>query len=315
MGDVDYLVTGAQGQLGRAVVALLQRRGRSCVGVDVQEMPLERRAAIRDVVAANRPRRVLHLGAITNVDGCETDPLAACRVNGLATAWVAEAAAAAGAGMVYVSTDFVFDGSMAGTPIPVDAAPKPLSVYGLSKRLGEEAVLAHERPDFYVVRTSWVFGPGGKNFPRAILDRARSGQPLKVVTDQVGRPTMTLDLAEALVDLAESGASGGVYHAANEGECSWHRFAQDVLAAAGLGSVEVGTQTAADHAAAVVAAGRPAPAARPAWSVLDTTKLAAVRGKPLPHYADALRRHLELDRAAAPAPDAGAAGPLRGKQY
>ncbi|MBX3464099.1 MAG: dTDP-4-dehydrorhamnose reductase [Planctomycetes bacterium] len=315
MGGIDYLVTGAQGQLGRAVMALLQRRGLGAVGVDVQEMPLEQRAAIQAVVAAQRPRCVLHLGAITNVDGCEAEPLLACRVNGLATAWIAEAAAAAGAGLAYVSTDFVFDGRSAGVPYPVDAAPNPLSVYGLSKRLGEEAVLAHGRADFYVVRTSWVFGPGGRNFPRAILDRARSGQPLKVVTDQVGRPTMTLDLAEALVDLAEARAPGGIYHAANEGQCSWHQFAGDILRAAGLGDVVVGTQTAADHAAALVAAGKPPPAARPAWSVLDTGKLAAVRGRPLPDYRDALRRHLELDRAAAAAGDAAAGGPLRGKQY
>lgn len=306
MGGVDYLVTGAQGQLGRAVMALLAQRGRSACGVDVQEMPLESRAAIQAMVAAQRPRCVLHLGAITNVDGCEADPLVACRVNGLATAWVAEAAAAAGAGMAYVSTDFVFDGTQQGIPYAVDAAPKPLSVYGLSKRLGEEAVLAHGRADFYVVRTSWVFGPGGKNFPRAILTRAKSGQPLKVVTDQVGRPTMTLDLAEALVDLAASKAPGGIYHAANEGQCSWHQFAVDILREAGLATVAVGTQTAADLNL---------PAKRPAWSVLDTAKLTAVRGKPLPDYVDALRRHLELDREAAPAPDAPSGGTLRGKQY
>ncbi len=306
MSAVDYLVTGAQGQLGRAVMSLLAQRGQRAVGVDVQEMPLESRAAIQAMVAAQRPRFVLHLGAITNVDGCEADALVACRVNGLATAWVAEAAAAAGAGMAYVSTDFVFDGTQQGIPYAVEAAPKPLSVYGLSKRLGEEAVLAHGRADFYVVRTSWVFGPGGKNFPRAILTRARSGQPLKVVTDQVGRPTMTLDLAEALVDLAASKAPGGIYHAANEGQCSWHQFAVDILRQAGLGEIAVGTQTAADLNL---------PAVRPAWSVLDTQKLAKVRGKTLPHYTDALRRHLELDRTAPAAPDAAPPGTLRGKQY
>lgn len=304
---VDFLVTGAQGQLGRAVMALLTQRGQRAVGVDVQEMPLESRAAIQATVAAQQPRFVLHLGAITNVDGCEQEPLLACRINGLATAWIAEAAAAAGAGLAYVSTDFVFDGTLHGTPYPVDAAPKPLSVYGLSKRLGEEAVLAHGRADFYVVRTSWVFGPGGKNFPRAILTRARSGQPLKVVTDQVGRPTMTIDLAEALVDLAGSKAPGGIYHAANEGECSWHRFAEEILRQAGLGDLTVGTQTAADLNL---------PAKRPAWSVLDTQKLTHVRGRPLPHYTDALRRHLELDRSATPTDtDTGPGGTLRGKQY
>ncbi|HEX5053958.1 MAG TPA: dTDP-4-dehydrorhamnose reductase [Planctomycetota bacterium] len=312
MSGIDYLVTGAMGQLGRAVVELATRRGRHVVGVDLAEMPLEDRAAIVRVVAAERPRFVVHCGAITNVDGCEADALAAFRINGLSTAWVAEAAARASAGVIYVSTDFVFDGA-AQTPYAVDAAPKPLSVYGASKRLGEEAVLAHGRADFFVVRTSWVFGPGGKNFPRAILDRARSGQPLTVVTDQVGRPTMTHDLAEALLDLAESKAEAGIYHAANEGHCSWHQFAVDILREAGLGSVAVGTQKGADLKR---------PAARPAWSVLDTSKLAAVRGKLLPHYTDALRRHLQLDAAAraAAAPAAGdstpgAGGPLRGKQY
>ncbi len=305
-GDCDLLVTGADGQLGRALRQRAADRGLSVVGVDVAEMPLDDRAAIQRGVAGARPRFVLHCGAITNVDGCEAEPLLAYRINGLATAWIAEAAAAAGAGLAYVSTDFVFDGQLGPTPYPTDADVRPLSVYGASKRLGEEAVLAHGKDDFYVVRTSWVFGPGGNNFPRAILNRARSGQPLKVVTDQVGRPTMTLDLADALLDVAAMRPAGGVYHAANEGHCSWHRFAVDTLRLSGL-EVEVGEQTAADL-------DRPAP--RPSWSVLDTDKLAAVRGKRLPEYTDALARHLALDaRSQQPldGPDQG--GPLRGKRY
>lgn len=307
MTQLDYLVTGALGQLGRAVMALAAARGKRAFGVDVQEMPLESRAAIGAMVGSQRPRFVVHCGAITNVDGCESEPLLANRVNGLATAWVAEAAAAAGAGMVYVSTDFVFDGSQHGVPYAVDVAPKPLSVYGASKRLGEEAVLAHGRADFYVVRTSWVFGPGGKNFPRAILDRARSGQPVKVVTDQIGRPTMTHDLAEALLDVCESKAKGGIYHAANEGQCSWHQFAVDILRESGLGHIAVGTQLAADLKQKAV---------RPAWSVLDTSLLAKVRGKAMPHYVDALQRHLVLDAKASPGPAAPpTGGTLRGKEY
>lgn len=291
------------------MLAQANERGLRVQGVDVAEMPLHSRTTIERVIADARPAFVMHCGAITNVDGCEAEPLLAYRINAMATAWVAEAAARVGAGMAYVSTDFVFDGTLDGTPYPVDAAIKPLSVYGASKRLGEEAVLAHERDDFYVVRTSWVFGPGGKNFPRAIINRARSGQPLKVVTDQVGRPTMTHDLAEALLDICAMKPAGGIYHAANEGQCSWHQFAIDTLQAAGLGDIEVGMQTAADLNL---------PAARPAWSVLDTDKLAAVRGKRLPHYLDALARHVPLDEAAQvqqAAPTDSGAGTLRGKQY
>jgi dTDP-4-dehydrorhamnose reductase len=305
----DLLVTGAAGQLGRTVMAQARAQGLRTVGVDVAEMPLDSRAAIEQVIGAERPAFVMHCGAITNVDGCEAEPLVAYRINGLATAWVAEAARRVDAGMAYISTDFVFDGGLVGTPYPVDAAIKPLSVYGASKRLGEEAVLAHNRENFYVVRTSWVFGPGGKNFPRAILNRARSGQPLKVVTDQIGRPTMTHDLAEALLDIRKLQPPGGIYHAANEGQCSWHQFAVDTLNAAGLSHIDVGTQTAADLNL---------PAARPAWSVLATDKLFAVRKKRLPHYLDALARHVPLDEAAqvpSVPPADGGGQPLRGKQY
>jgi dTDP-4-dehydrorhamnose reductase len=308
--NCDLLITGAAGQLGRTLMTQAKALGLNAVGVDVAEMPLDSREAIETMVQKVRPSFVMHCGAITNVDGCEAEPLVAYRINGMATAWVAEAAARVDAGMVYVSTDFVFDGTLEGRPYPVDSAIKPLSVYGASKRIGEEAVLAHGREDFYVIRTSWVFGPGGKNFPRAILNRARAGGALKVVTDQVGRPTMTHDLAEAMLDVFKLKPAGGIYHAANEGQCSWHQFAVDTLAAAGMKDIDVGVQTAADLNL---------PAARPAWSVLDTDKLATVRGKHLPHYLDALARHVPLDEAAqadaAATPGGASSSQLRGKQY
>ena len=305
MSQLEFLVTGALGQLGRAVTAAAHDRGLRAFGVDFAEMPLEDRGAIHRTMMTHRPRVVLHCGAMTNVDGCEGEALAAYRINGLATAWLAEAAAAVDAALIYVSTDFVFDGAQDGVPYAVDAAPNPLSVYGASKRLGEEAVLAYGRDDYYVVRTSWVYGPGGNNFPRAILDRARSGQPLKVVTDQVGRPTMTHDLAAAILDLAASGGEGGIYHAANEGSCSWHGFAVDILAAAGLGDVEVGEQLASDL-------DRPAP--RPAWSVLDTSLLTAVRGAPLPDSKDAIARYLAAEAALADT-DSSDGETVGGKNY
>jgi dTDP-4-dehydrorhamnose reductase len=280
---MDYLITGALGQLGRAVISAAGTRGAASLGSDLPEVAVDDRASVRQWILQGQPRYVIHCAAYTDVDGCERDPDQAQRVNGQGTAHVVAACREAGIGLVYISTDFVFDGE-GQTPYREDHPVAPLSEYGRSKLLGEDAVLESADPRFFVVRTSWVFGPGGRHFPAAILARARSGEPLRVVDDQVGSPTMTLDLAEAILDLVESGAPGGIYHAANAGHCSWHRFAIEVLAAAGLEQVAVEPMSSDELA-------RPAP--RPAWSVLDCAKLAAIRGGPLPDYGDALRRYLE----------------------
>jgi dTDP-4-dehydrorhamnose reductase len=280
---VDYLVTGGNGQLGRAIAKEAAMRGKTICSTGTKELRVEDQASVQRWMREQKPRFVLHGGAWTDVDGCEKEPHKAILQNGTGTAHIADACAELGIGLVYVSTDFVFDGK-AATPYREDAATAPLSAYGRSKLLGEQAVAAHQRDNFYTVRTSWVFGPGGKNFPAAILARARSGQPLKVVTDQIGRPTYTDDLASAMLDLCELGAEGGIYHCSNEGQCSWRQFAVDILSAAGLGSIQVGSMSSSEL-------GRPA--ARPAWSVLDTDKLASVRKKRLPDYHDALRRYLK----------------------
>ena len=279
---MKFLVTGARGQLGRAVLDAAAARNIDAIGVGHGELAVEDAAGVAAAMERHRPDVAIHCGAWTDVDGCERDPERAELINGTGTANVARACTAVGTALVYVSTDFVFDGSL-GEPYPVDASPNPLSAYGRSKLSGERAVLAEGRDRFSVVRTSWVYGPGGANFPRAILERARSGQPLSVVDDQVGSPTMTRDLAEALLDLGAADGAGGIYHAANEGTCSWHRFALDILERAGLGSIPVATMSSADL---------DRPASRPAYSVLDCSRLTALRGRPLPHYLDALQRYL-----------------------
>lgn len=284
---VDYLVTGAAGQLGRITLALAEARGKVALGADVPgtgltEVSVDDREQVRAWVQEHRPGAVLHLGAWTDVDGCEKDPRRAEAVNGTGTANVAAACVAAQCRLVYVSTDFVFDGS-ARAPIPVDAMPGPLSAYGWSKLSGERAVLAAGRPGFTVVRTSWVFGPGGKNFPRAILNKALKGESLAVVNDQVGRPTYTHDLAEAILDIAAASDAGGIYHCSNEGQCSWYDFAKDIVREAGL-AVEVRPIGSAEMVR---------PARRPAYSVLDTSRLTALRGRPLPPYLDAIKRYLK----------------------
>lgn len=281
---MDLLVTGAGGQLGLALLAAAETRGLECLGARHRDLPVEDADLVSTRLLELRPRNVIHAGAWTDVDGCERDPERAERINGMGTAHVAAACAAIGARLIHVSTDFVFDGSERA-PYTEDSPCRPLSAYGRSKHSGEQAVLRHRSPDFHVVRTSWVFGPGGKNFPSAILARARSGEPLRVVDDQTGSPTFTPDLAEALLDLAGSGAEGGIWHAANEGVCTWHRFATELLAAAGL-AVPIARMSSA-------ALGRPAP--RPSWSVLDCSKLARLRGRSLPPYTDAIRRYLALE--------------------
>lgn len=288
---VDYLVTGAAGQLGRTVLRLAAARGLRALGADVpgtsipgvtiETVSVDDREQVMRWVHEHRPAAVLHLGAWTDVDGCELDPAKAERINGTGTAYVAEACRRAGSRLVYVSTDFVFDGR-ALRPIPTDAVPHPISAYGWSKLSGERAVLAGASAGFAVVRTAWVFGPGGKNFPRAILNRALEGKDLEVVSDQVGRPTCTEDLGIAVLDVAAS-AGSGIFHACNEGECSWYEFARDIVREAGIRGVQV-TPMAATKLSR--------PARRPAYSVLDTSRLTALRGRPLPHYLDALRRYL-----------------------
>ena len=179
----------------------------------------------------------------------------------------------------------VFDGE-SERPYRPDDEPNPISQYGHSKLLGEREVLLRERPDFWIVRSGWVFGPDGSNFPRAILDRARSGEALRVVDDQTGSPTLTLDLAEALLDLATARPEAGIYHACNRGACSWHRFACDILDAAGIQA----------DVARIKSSELDRPAPRPRYSVLDCTNMTELRGQPLPYYKDAIERYLRATR-------------------
>jgi dTDP-4-dehydrorhamnose reductase len=189
-----------------------------------------------------------------------------------------------GAALAHVSTDYVFSGE-ASQPYREDDPTGPRSAYGRSKLLGERALRDAGLPRWWVLRTSWLFGPGGRNFPRAILTRARQGGPLRVVDDQSGSPSFTRDVAPALLDLFALGAPSGVWHAANEGQCTWHEFAFEIVRRAGLDvAVESMGSSELD---------RPAP--RPAWSVLDCEKLAGLRGRRLPHWTDALDRYLAED--------------------
>lgn len=280
---MKVLVTGAGGQLGQAVLHVAGHLGGCEIrGLGHAELPVEDRDVVFDQIAAISPDVVIHCAAWTDVDGCERDPQRADRINGQGTAHVAQACRAAGAGLVYISTDFVFSGD-SEVPYRVDSPTGPVSAYGRSKLIGEQEVLSIDEPRFWVLRTSWVFGPGGRNFPRAILNAAKAGGPLKVVDDQVGSPSMTLDLARAILDLAASEGDPGIYHGANEGSCSWYQFAREVLDLAGMAEVPISRISSTEL-------DRPAP--RPAYSILDCSRLTRLRGQCLPDYRDALRRFL-----------------------
>lgn len=268
------LITGSRGMLARAVRRELERRGHDVIALDRAALDVTDARAVDSVVRGERPDVVVQCAAYTRVDDAETEESEAHRVNAEATHHVALACRAVGARFIYPSTDYVFDGA-ATSPYRPDSPTNPLGAYGRSKLAGEAA--AREAGDYLVVRTSWLYGAGGRNFVATILERARAGQPLRVVVDQRGSPTWTGSLAEILAGLMERGAPAGTYHATNRGETTWHGLAVEALRLAGI-DAEVAPVTTAEF---------PRPARRPAYSVLDCSATEAVVG-PIAGWREAL---------------------------
>jgi dTDP-4-dehydrorhamnose reductase len=271
------LVTGAGGQLGREVVDVCTAAGDEVVACDHRTLDVSDREAVLQTVVAAGPDTVIHAGAWTNVDGCETEPDRAYTVNALGTRHVAEAARMAGARVVYVSTDYVFDGT-GERPYHEWDDTNPVSVYGRSKLGGESALGLADT----IVRTSWVCGRHGHNFVKTILGRAGAGQALTVVDDQHGCPTFADDLAGMLRRLAVARLPG-TFHVTNQGATTWFRFARDIVEAAGLDTGLVTPTTTA-------AMQPPRPAPRPANSVLDNAALRLMGLPLLPDHHEPLKR-------------------------
>ena len=273
------LVTGASGMLGQAVMPALAAAGHAALGLDLPELDVTRLESMQRAVQGFRPDWVFHLAALARVDDCEIRRDEAFLVNCLGMRHAAFAAAGAGAALLALSTDYVFDGT-ATSPYRESDAANPQSVYGASKWAGEQAV-REVHPRHVIVRTSWLFGPGGGNFVDTILARARAGERLRVVDDQRGSPTFTRDLAQGLLRLVTAGASG-TYHCTNSGDCTWYELAAHAVARAGLGVPLERTDTASF----------PRPAKRPAYSVLGNTSFEQVTGWRMPAWPDAVERHL-----------------------
>lgn len=277
-----FVVTGAAGMLGRDVVRAAEAAGHDVVTLARGDLDVTDEAAVRAAVARAAPDAVVNCAAWTDVDGAEAAEEDATRVNGSGAGHVADAAASAGAAVVHVSSDYVFDGSKDAPYVESDAT-SPLSAYGRGKLAGERAVLDGEG-DRAVVRSSWLFGTGGRNFVETMLGLAAQRVELRVVGDQIGCPTYTGHLAPALVALA-AGRASGLFHVAGAGAASWHGFAREIFDTSGA-EVELHETTTAEF---------PRPAPRPAFSVLASERRDAPRLAP---WQEGLAAYL-AERAAA----------------
>ncbi|WP_147942658.1 MULTISPECIES: dTDP-4-dehydrorhamnose reductase [Microbispora] len=269
-----WMVTGAGGMLGTDLMDALAVEDAFGFGRDLD---VTDGRAVEDTLDDLAPDVVVNCAAWTDVDGAETRPEEAMEVNGRAVEGLALACAKRGVRLIHISTDYVFDGA-GREPYGEDDVPlRPVNAYGWSKLAGERAALEHGHT---VVRTAWLYGARGRSFPATIIRLAAERETVQVVTDQVGQPTWSADLAARLVELGRSGAPGGVYHGTNAGRTTWYAFAREIFTLLGADPGRVVPTSSAAFA-------RPAP--RPAWSVLGHGRWAEAGLPPMRHWREALR--------------------------
>lgn len=279
---MKVLVTGVKGQLGYDVVNELNKRGHTAVGVDIEEMDITDASSVERVLQNTKPEAVIHCAAWTAVDAAEDNEEKVRLVNAVGTENIAKECKKLNSEMLYISTDYVFDGKGDKPWQPDCKDYKPLNIYGQTKLEGELAV-ASTLEKFFIVRIAWVFGKNGKNFIKTMLNVGKTHAAVRVVNDQIGTPTYTLDLARLLADMIETDKYG-YYHATNEGGfISWYDFAKEIFKQAGY-ATEVIPVTTAEYGLSK--------AARPFNSRLDKSKLTENGFKPLPEWQDALSRYL-----------------------
>jgi dTDP-4-dehydrorhamnose reductase len=282
---MKILITGGRGMLGRDLCAAFGAE-HACIPVGRAEAHIADFDAVAALVRSVSPDLVIHAAAHTDVDGCERDPDLAFRVNAAGSWNVAAAARSVEARLVVISTDFVFDGTSDRPYTELDP-PHPINHYGASKLAGEE-LAARACPETYIVRTQWLFGVHGRNFPYAILGAAVAGRPLRVARDEIGAPTFTLDLARKVAEIVAR-PQYGVYHVCNAGSCSRYELAEEVLRLAGVTPVSIEPIRASEW---------PSPTRRPAYSVLRRYALEMTGRDDLRPWQDALAGFLTEARAA-----------------
>lgn len=277
---MKVLVTGVNGQLGHDVVKELRKRNIDAIGTDIGEMDITDAQSVDTVIRAAAPDAVIHCAAYTAVDAAEDNEAVCRKINAEGTQNIATVCKALDCKMIYISTDYVF-GGQGDRPWEPEDECDPKSVYGQTKYEGELAV-QNTLDKYFIVRIAWVFGLNGKNFVKTMLNLAKTHDRLTVVNDQFGSPTYTYDLAKLLVDMVQT-EKYGIYHATNEGVCSWYEFACAIFQAAGI-HMEVVPVTTAEYGAK---------AERPFNSRMSKDKLVANGFDRLPPWQDALKRYLE----------------------
>lgn len=280
---MKVFVTGVKGQLGYDVMNELEKQGLEGIGVDIDEMDITDADQVNKVIKEAAPDAVIHCAAYTAVDAAEDNEEICRKVNAQGTENIAKVCEELDIKMMYISTDYVFNGQ-GERPWEPDDEREPLNVYGQTKYEGELAIEEHVKK-FFTVRIAWVFGVNGKNFIKTMLNLGKTHDHLTVVDDQTGSPTYTYDLARLLVDMIQTDKYGR-YHATNEGLCTWYEFACEIFKQAGM-NVSVAPVSSDEY---------PAKAKRPSNSRMDKSKLTANGFQPLPTWQDALSRYLkEID--------------------
>ncbi len=283
---MKVLVAGANGQLGSEVVRLLQGTGHELLLPGRSSLDFLQPPQVADYVRRKRPDVVINCAAYTQVDQAESEPDLAHTINRDAAGSLAQALAVTGGRLLHVSTDFVFDGEQTQAYSETDM-PNPLSVYGRSKLAGEQAV-QQALPDAIVLRTAWVYASHGHNFVKTMLRLAGEGKALRVVADQRGTPTWAADIAAVILRLVDSDAAG-LFHYTNVGSTSWHGLACAILEEAQ--AIGYGIKTR--EVEPIATSGYPTPARRPAYSVLDTSKITKQLSLSIPDWRESLRNMLE----------------------
>ncbi|MFR8152804.1 MAG: dTDP-4-dehydrorhamnose reductase [Romboutsia timonensis] len=275
----NILVTGSTGQLGSDVVKELLKRGYSTLSPNRSEFNLCSEDSIRNYILNSNCEAIVHCAAYTQVDKAEDEKDLCIKINTTATKHIVKCAKILDIPMIYISTDYVFDGTKDGEYTENDET-NPINIYGESKLAGEKYV--QEILDkYYIVRTSWVFNINGKNFIETMLRLSKANNQLSIVNDQIGSPTYTKDLSRLLVDMLET-SKYGLYHATNEGYCSWYEFANTIFKLANI-NIDIKAINSNEYASR---------AKRPLNSKLSKDKLIEYGFKPLPHWEDALKDYL-----------------------